>query len=174
MEGVEISALISSVSILRVLGAQYVKNCFLSKVCIWNVTLSFLFVTNVAVNLLRTGSKLCFHSHPVANRLVSSSGGSHPSQGLAAGSRSAWVTLPSAVSHRNMLGNGGTKRAGVTPWFLTWRMTSRKHAYSQQNPNTQKCTTQLEVSPFHNRVTCKHYSICMRQKKAFPSLNTRR
>lgn len=54
---------ISTVSVLNGLWAQLAENCFLSKVCIWSGTLRFLFVTDLAVNLPRTGCKLCFHTH---------------------------------------------------------------------------------------------------------------
>lgn len=116
--------------------------CFVSSVC-WELFSKqglclkwyseFLFVTKVAVSLLRTGSELFCHSALLWTATPELLWGATPTAEVG-----NWLLVsPGHSAHccvRMHLGNGGTKRAGITFWCLSWRMTSRKCAYFQHNP----------------------------------------
>lgn len=134
--GVEVLEIISTVSVLSALWAQFAENCFLSRVCIWNVCHCQMFVCHQGSCQPAQNWQwaLLPHSALLWMAQLSPSEGPYLKQRLATGLWSTRVTLPTAVSNRMQLGHGGTQRAGMAFWCLTWKMTSRKCAYFQQNP----------------------------------------
>lgn len=120
----------------------------------------FLFVTKVAVNLLRTDSELFCHSALLWRATPELLWRATPT-----GEVGNWFLIsPGHSAHccvRMQLGNGGTKRASRTFWCLSGEWLLENALISSRIQMYYSTRTSML---FHKEVTCKHYSICMREK----------